>query len=256
MEALKTAPRPHADTAMPPVVEAAEWAAARERLLVEEKAHTRAGDALAARRRRLPMVRIEGEWRLTGPDGEVTLLDLFEGRRQLVLYHHMLQPGDTRPCPGCSAFGDSVPEHLEHLHARDATFAMVAEAPYDEVEAYRQRMGWTMPFYSQHGSTFGADVNPSPHGPTSFAVSVFLRDGSQVYRTWTTQGRGAEALANMVDVLPYGRQETFEDSPEGWPQAPTYSVGELHDEYSPEQLAGAAAPSSTGQVATAAGANA
>lgn len=251
MQTLQHAPRTHADTALPPVVDAETWQREREALMVEEKAHTRAGDALAATRRRLPMVRIQGDWVLRGPKGDATLLDMFQGRRQLVLYHHMLKPNDPSPCGGCSAWGDGV-ARMEHLHLHDATLALVAEAPFDEVEAYRIRMGWHVPFYSQHGTTFGDDVNPSPWGKTSFAVSVFLRDGEDVYRTYTTWARGAEKLtfgATMLDILPFGRQETWEDSPEGWPQAPTYTLGGLHDEYDPSQLAGATAPSSTGQIA-------
>ena len=144
--------------------------------------------------------------------------------------------------------GDGVGE-LAHLHLHDATLAMVAEAPIDEIEEYKRRMGWRVPFYSQHGTTFGEDVNPSPWGPGSFAVSVFVRDGEDIYRTYATQGRGAEHLpfgAAMLDILPFGRQEAWEDSPEGWPQLPTYTLGGLHDEYSREQLAGMTAPSSAG----------
>lgn len=251
MKTLQAPPRSHADTPLPTVVDQETWQRERAALMIAEKAHTRAGDALAAQRRRLPMVRIEGDWVLQGPRGEATLLDMFEGRRQLVLYHHMLKPQDQHPCPGCSYFGDHVSSHLEHVHYNDATLAFVAEAPLDEIEAYTARMGWTMPFYSQHGTSFGDDMNPSPHGKGSFALSVFLRDGTDVFRTYATWGRGVEALNFGVgDILPYGRQQDFEDSPEGWPQAGTYARGGLHTDFTEEQLAGATAPSSTGETVT------
>jgi predicted dithiol-disulfide oxidoreductase (DUF899 family) len=247
MQHLQAPPRPHADTALQPNVDAATWQRKRDALMHAEKAHTRAGDAVTAQRKRLPMVRIDGDWVLQGPDGDTTLLDMFEGRRQLVLYHHMLKPDDAHPCPGCSYFGDGISAHLEHIHFNDATIAFIAEAPLDQIEAYKARMGWTMPFYSQFGTTFGDDVNPSPHGTGSFALSVFLRDGEDVFRTYATWGRGVEALsfgAGMLDVLPFGRQQEFEDAPEGWPQAPTYSRGGLHPDFTDEQLSGATAPSS------------
>ena len=244
------APRDHAKTPMPPVVSGEEWQRARDELLVEEKAHTHAGDALAAKRRRLPMVEVDAGLEATGPGGAATLLDMFEGRRQLIVYHHMLEPDDEHPCPGCSAFTDHVP-HLAHLNVTDVTFAMEAAAPFDEFQAYMARMGRPdIPIYSSAGSTFRDELNPSPHGPGSFGLSVFLRDGERVYRTYSTQGRGVDGVP-LLDLSPYGRQQSFEDSPAGWPQRPTYSFGRVHDEYTEEELAGMAAPSTTGQVADA-----
>lgn len=244
--------RPHASTPLPPIVDQAEWERARADLLVKEKAHTRAGDALAAERRRLPMVAIEREYVLTGHDGPLTLLDMFKGRRQLVLYHHMLRPQDPHPCDGCSSVADGV-GRLEHIHARDVTFAMTADAPIEEIEAFRTRMGWSFPFYSAHGTDFTREMNINPYGPGSFGLSVLLRDGERIFRTYFTQGRGVEHLifgSALLDIVPFGRQEAFEDSPPGWPQAPTYSQGALHDEYAPEQLSGALAPSSAGAAAS------
>ena len=240
--------RDHAQTAMPPVVSAADWQREREELLVEEKAHTRAGDAVAAKRRRLPMVHVDASLPLTGPNGAVTLLDLFDGRRQLLLYHHMLKPDDASPCSGCSAFTDFVP-HLAHLNVHDVTFAMEAAAPIDQFQAYMVRMGRAdIPVYSSFGNESTREtLNPSPHGPGSFGLSVYLRDGERVFLTYGTQGRGVDGVP-LIDLTVYGRQESFQDSPDGWPQQPTYSFGRIHDEYTADELAGAAAPSSTGQT--------
>jgi predicted dithiol-disulfide oxidoreductase (DUF899 family) len=195
--------RDHANTPVPPVVSAEEWQRARDELLVEEKAHTRAGDALAAKRRRLPMVEVDAGLAVTGPDGAATLLEMFEGRRQLIVYHHMLKPEDEHPCPGCSAVTDHV-GHLAHLNVEDVTFAMEAAAPIDEFQAYMARMGRPdIPIYSSAGSTFRDELNPSPSGPGSFGLSVFLRDGERVYRTYTSYGRGVEGVL-FIDVTPYG----------------------------------------------------
>ena len=186
----------------------------------------------------------------TGPDGPVSLLDMFEGRRQLMVYHHMLRPDDRHPCPGCSAFVDHVP-HLAHLNVSDVTFAIEAAAPLDQLRAYMERMGRPdIPAYSSAGGRFREVLHPSPHGLGSFGLSVFLRDGERVYRTYATQGRGVDGVP-LIDLTPYGRQQSFEDSPEGWPQRPTYSFGRIHDEYTADELAGLAAPSTTGEVAAA-----
>ena len=245
----RTTPRPHADTALPPIVSQEEWDAARAELLEVEKAHTRAMDAVAAKRRRLPMVEVDGTLELVGTDGKVTLLDVFEGRRQLVMYHHMLKPDDDAPCGGCSMFTDHVPTHLSHFNALDVTFAMEAAAPIDEFRAYMQRMDRTdIPVWSSDGTGTREAIHPSPHGPGSFGLSVFVRDGERVFRTYATQGRGVDGVP-LIDMTVFGRQETFEDSPEGWPQHPTYSFGRLHDEYSADELAGLAASSTTGETA-------
>jgi predicted dithiol-disulfide oxidoreductase (DUF899 family) len=218
---------------LPEVVSPEEWQAARERLLVKEKEATRASDALAAERRRLPMVRFDKDYVFEGPDGKVSLPDLFEGRRQLIVYHFMFQPGapgwPSAGCDGCSMFVDNV-GHLSHLHARDTSFALVSQAPIEKIEAYRRRMGWTMPWVSLAGNDFNADCGVT----TGFGLSVFLRDGDGVFRTYFTTGRGVEALGSnwtFLDLTPLGRQEDWEDSPEGRPQTPRYEWWRRHDEY-------------------------
>jgi predicted dithiol-disulfide oxidoreductase (DUF899 family) len=223
--------------ALPQVVSEEEWRAAREALLVKEKEATRAGDALAAERRRLPMVRIEKDYVLHGPAGEARLVDLFEGRRQLILYHFMFAPGvngwPDAGCPGCSLVMDNL-GHPAHLHARDVSFAAVSLAPLEQIEAYRKRMGWTFPWYSSAGSDFNADFGRSRPEGEIFGLSVFLRDGDDVFRTYFTDGRGVEALGtnwSFLDLAPFGRQETWEDSPEGRPQSAPYVWWRRHDEY-------------------------
>jgi len=239
--------RGHADTALPRVVSEEDWFHARDQLLIAEKAHTRGGDAVAAQRRRLPMMEIDSTLETTGPDGPTSLLEMFEGRRQLIVYHHMLKPDDEHPCPGCSAFTDHVP-HLAHLHVKDVTFAMEAAAPLDQFQTYMARMGRPdIPVYSSANGRFRDELHPSPYGTGSFGLSVFLRDGERVYRTYSTQGRGMDGVP-LIDLTPYGRQESFEDSPEGWPQRETYSFGKVHDEYTSDELAGLAAPSTTGEI--------
>ena len=211
---------------LPPVVSETEWQAAQETLHADEKEATRARDALAAKRRRLPMVRIDKDYAFDGPDGKVTLLDLFEDRRQLLLYHFMFGPNQDAGCDGCSMFVDQI-GHLAHLHARDTSFALVARAPITKLEAYRKRMGWTIPWYSSHESDFNVDFGVGPATPQqgvyqdgeSFGLSVFLRDGEDIYRTYFTTARGVEALGSVwtfLDLTPLGRQEKWEDSAAGY----------------------------------------
>lgn len=210
------------------VVSPAEWEAAHRALLAKEKEATRARDALAAERRRQPMVRFDRNYHFAGPDGQVNLLDLFGGRRQLIVYHFMFDPGSA-PCEGCSFFVDSI-GHLAHLHARDTSFALVSRATLAEIDPFKQRMGWAVPWYSSLGNDFNADCGIT----TGFGLSVFFRDGDSVYRTYFTNGRGVEALGSVwtfLDLTPLGRQETWEDSPDGWPQTPPYEWWRLHDEY-------------------------
>jgi predicted dithiol-disulfide oxidoreductase (DUF899 family) len=226
---------------LPPVVSQEKWQAALDAVRAEEKEHTRARDSLAAERRRLPRVRIDKEYVLDGPDGKATLLDLFEGRRQLILYHFMFGPNQDAGCDGCSMFTDQV-GHLAHLHARDTSFALVSRAPSDKIEAYRQRMGWTIPWYSWFGGDFGVDLGTSPEEPRvgeyqdgeNFGLSVFIREGDAVFRTYFTTSRGVEALGSVwtfLDLTPLGRQEVWEDSPEGYPQTKPYEWWRRHDEY-------------------------
>jgi predicted dithiol-disulfide oxidoreductase (DUF899 family) len=215
------------------VVSQAEWQSALEGLRAKEKEATRARDALAAERRRLPMVRFDKEYVFEGPGGEATLPDLFDGRRQLIVYHFMFQPGapgwPDAGCDGCSMFVDNV-GHLAHLHARDTSLVLVSRAPLAKIERYRQRMGWTVPWFSLAGNDFNDDC-----GVTSgFGLSVFLREGDEVLRTYFTTGRGIEALGSnwtFLDLTPLGRQEDWEDSPEGRPQTGRYDWWRRHDEY-------------------------
>jgi predicted dithiol-disulfide oxidoreductase (DUF899 family) len=226
---------------LPPVVSQAEWQAARQALLAEEKEATRARDALAAERRRLPMVRIEKDHTFDGADGKATLLDLFEERRQLLLYHFMFGPSQNAGCDGCSMFVDQI-GHLAHLHARDTSFALVSRAPIAKIDAYRKRMGWTIPWYSSFESDFNVDFGVGPETPQAdvdqdgetFGLSVFLRDGDSVFRTYFTTARGVEALGSVwtfLDLTPLGRQENWEDSPAGYPQTKPYEWWRRHDEY-------------------------
>ena len=226
---------------LPPVVSHAEWQAARDALLAKEKEATHAQQALAAERRRLPRVRIDKDYAFDGPDGKATLLDFFEDRRQLLLYHFMFGPNQDAGCDGCSMFVDQV-GHLAHLHARDTSFALVSRAPLAKIEPYKQRMGWTIPWYSSFDSDFNVDFGVSPQEPQpdvyqdgeSFGLSVFIREGENVFRTYFTTARGVEALGSvwtLLDLTPLGRQETWEDSPDGYPQTEPYAWWRRHDEY-------------------------
>lgn len=219
---------------LPPVVSPQDWQASLERLRAREKAATRALDALAAERRRLPMVRFEGDHRFEGAAGEAGLVDLFEGRRQLVVYHFMT-PGEGF-CVGCSSFADNI-GRLEHLHARDTSLALVTAAPYERLAAYRRRMGWQVPWYAALGGAFSEACGVG----TGFGLSVFLRDCEAVYRTYFTTARGVDRLRldfNLLDLTPYGRQEAWEDSPVGWPQTEPYRWWRRHDEYAPSDQDG------------------
>jgi len=222
---------------LPEVVSPQEWQAAMDEVRAKEKEATRARDALAAERRRLPMARIDKDYVFEGHDGKRSLLDLFEGRRQLIMYHFMFAPGvegwPDAGCPGCSMMVDQF-GHPAHLHARDTSRAVISLAPLEKIEAYRKRMGWTFPWLSSEGTDFNKDFGVStPQGET-FGLSVFLRDGDDVYRTYFTNGRGVESLGpvwSFLDVTPLGRQEEWEDSPEGYPQTPPYEWWRRHDEY-------------------------
>ncbi len=225
------------ETGLPAAVSLAEWQSAREALLAKEKAATRARDALAAERRRLPMVQIEKAYVFDGPKGKYRLADLFEGRRQLILYHFMFGPGASgwpdAGCDGCSMFVDQV-GHLAHLHARNTSFALVSLAPWPKIEAYRRRMGWTIPWFSSAGTDFNRDFGTTTDRGEIFGLSVFLRDGDDVFRTYFTNWRGVEALGSVwtfLDLTPLGRQEEWEDTPAGRPQTPRYTWWRRHDEY-------------------------
>jgi predicted dithiol-disulfide oxidoreductase (DUF899 family) len=216
----------------PPVIAKQEWEAARQDLLVKEKELTRARDALAAQRRRMPRMAVEKEYAFEGPAGPATLLDLFEGRSQLIVYRFFFEPGVSDwpegGCVGCSFMSDQVAQ-LAHLNARDITFANASRAPQADIERYKARMGWEMPWYTitdDFDADFGVD---EWHG-----TNVFLRDGDRIVRTYFADNRGDEALGSTwsyLDLAPLGRQETWEDSPEGYPQEPPYEWWHRHDEY-------------------------
>lgn len=227
----------------PPIVSVAEWKAAHEALLAKEKAATRARDALAAERRRQPMVRIDKNYIFDGSDGTVSLLDLFEQRRQLIIYHFMFGPGvggwPEAGCKGCSMVVDQI-GHLAHFHARDTSLALVSVAPLPSIEAYKKRMGWQIPWVSSAGSDFNKDFGRTTENGEMFGLSVFLRDDdANVFRTYFTEGRGVEALGSVwtfLDLTPLGRQEEWEETPEGRPQTPAYAWWRRHDEYGAEEL--------------------
>jgi predicted dithiol-disulfide oxidoreductase (DUF899 family) len=207
-------------TALPPIVSREEWVIARARLLDREKALLRMKDAVSAERRRLPMVEVTADYVFQGETGPATLLDLFDGRRQLILQHFMFHPEWDEGCVGCSMMADHVGP-LAHLHARNTSYVAVSRAPLEALLAYRARMGWDLPWYSSHGTTFNEDFHATVDDEEHSAISVFLRDGDRVYHTWQTFGRGVEPIVTMYDYLdftPLGRQEAWEDSPAGWPQ--------------------------------------
>jgi predicted dithiol-disulfide oxidoreductase (DUF899 family) len=220
----------------PAVVSAEEWRAAREAMLIKEKAHTRARDALAAERRRMPWMRVEKDYVFEGPDGKMRLRDLFAGRRQLILYRAFFEPGvfgwPDHACRGCSLGADQV-SNLIHLNQRDTTLAYASRAPQPDIARLKTRMGWErIPWYTITDS-FDADFGVDEwHGH-----NVFIRDGDRIYRTYFTDNRGDEAFGTIwsyLDLTPLGRQELWEDSPEGYPQSPTYKWWNWHDNYDAE----------------------
>lgn len=223
----------------PTVVSPAEWQAAWEQLLVKEKEFTRARDAMAALRRRMPWMAVEKDYVFTGPDGPASLVDLFDGRRQLVVYRAFYAPDITtfapggsypeRACVGCSFVADQV-AHPAHLNARDTSLAFVSRAPQADIQGLKARMGWEpIPWYTltdDFDADFGVD---EWHG-----TNAFIRDGDQVYRTYFINSRGDEAMGstwNYLDITALGRQEDWEDSPEGYPQTPGYQWWNYHDAY-------------------------
>jgi predicted dithiol-disulfide oxidoreductase (DUF899 family) len=227
---------------LPKVVSAEEWEAANERIIAKEKEATGASDALAAERRRQPMMRVEKAYEFDGPDGKASLLDLFEGRRQLFVYSFMFGPNQEVGCDGCSMVVDQLTD-IRHLHARDTSFALVSRAPLERLLPYRERMGWDdIPWYSWGGGDYGVDLGLSPPEPQPgtyqdgemFGLNAFLRDGDEIYRTYFTTHRGLEVIGpvwSFLDRSALGRQETWEDSPEGYPQTPPYEWWRRHDEY-------------------------
>ena len=216
----------------PPVVTKDEWEAAREEMLVREKELTRARDALAAERRRMPWLAVDKEYRFEGPSGPMRFVDLFDGRRQLVVYRAFFEPGvrgwPEHGCVGCSFMADQV-GHLAHLNARDTSFAYVSRAPQEDIQRLKEHMGWEMPWYTltdDWDKDFGVD---EWHG-----TNAFIREGDDVFRTYFINERGDEHMGSTwsyLDITALGRQEEWEDSPEGYPQTPPYEWWNLHDRY-------------------------
>jgi len=226
---------------MPPIVSPQEWDAAREELLVKEKEMTRARDALAAERRRMPRMAVEKDYAFDGPNGRASLLDLFEGRRQLVVYRFFYDPDvdgwPEKGCPGCSLVADQV-AHPAHLNARDTTLAFVSRAPQENIERLKARMGWEpIPWYTLTDD-FDADFGVREwHGTNAF----YRDDEAQIFRTYFVDNRGDEPMGGTwayLDITALGRQEEWEHSPEGYPQTPPYYWWRRHDEYD-EPLAAA-----------------
>ena len=217
----------------PAIVSPDEWEAARQELLVKEKELTRARDALAAERRRMPWLAVEKEYEFEGPDGKAGLLDLFEGRRQLIVYRAFFEPGvhgwPEHACPGCSLMADQVAD-VAHLHARDTSFVFATRGPQADIALMTSRMGWTMPWYTitdDFDSDFGVG---EWHGTNAF----YRDDEDRIFRTYFIDSRGDEALGSTwayLDMSALGRQEEWEDSPEGYPQTKPYEWWRRHDEY-------------------------
>jgi predicted dithiol-disulfide oxidoreductase (DUF899 family) len=224
----------------PPIVSREEWTAARNELLVKEKEMTRARDALAADRRRMPWQAVDKEYRFEGPNGSASLLDLFEGRRQLILYRAFYEPGITttaegtsypeRACVGCSMVADQV-AHPAHLNARDTTLVFASRAPQDEIQGLKRRMGWGLISWYTITDDFDKDFGVDQW----HATNAFYRDDeNRIYRTYMIDGRGDEAMGGTwayLDITALGRQEEWEDSPEGYPQTPPYGWWNYHDNY-------------------------
>ncbi|BBY99821.1 DUF899 family protein [Mycolicibacterium fallax] len=208
--------------ALPPIVDRRTWDEEIARLRVREKAATRELDDIAAARRRLPMLELPN-YLLDSADGPVRLVDVFDGRSQLIVYSHMWSPGAQWQCSGCTGYTAQFREP-HFLDNYDARFVVVTAGPIDEALAYRAAVGNLLPWYSTANSDFGADIGAPPGG--GFMLNVFLRDGDRVFRSWYTTGRGIEALSHtfaLIDALPYGRREDWQDSPTGWPQGPAYT---------------------------------
>lgn len=233
----------------PQVVSESEWLKQRKGLLEQEKELTRQSDRVNAARRRLPMVKLDKTYTFAGPGGEATLLELFAGRRQLIVYHFMFDPAWEKGCPGCTGYVDALGD-LSMLAQRNTTFVMISRAPLEKLQSYQKAKGWKRPWYSSFGSDFNYDFHvtldesvrpveydyrskaemeaakvPNPSKGEEHGLSVFFRIGDDVFHTYSTYARGTESLTDsytLLDRTPYGRQEDFEDSPPGWPQQPTY----------------------------------
>jgi predicted dithiol-disulfide oxidoreductase (DUF899 family) len=236
----------------PLIVSRDQWLAERKKLLADEKELTKHYDRINAERRRLPMVKIEKDYVFDGPNGSANLKDIFEGRRQLIVYHFMFDPAWDKGCPGCTAYADAL-GNLSMLNDRDTTFALISRAPLAKLAAYKTEKGWSVPWFSSLSSDFNYDfhvtldekIAPIEHNYLAKAeleqkkdepyfmkgeqhgLSVFFQVDEDVFHTYSTYARGTESLTNtytLLDTTPYGRQQEFEDSPAGWPQKPTYGM--------------------------------
>jgi predicted dithiol-disulfide oxidoreductase (DUF899 family) len=212
------------EIAHPPIATRDEWLAARKTLLAHEKEVTKHYDSVSAERRRLPMVKLEKTYIFDGPEGKRSLLDLFDGHRQLIVYHFMFDPAWENGCDGCTGFVNELAD-LSMLPARDTQFVLISRAPLEKLQAYKARKGWDRPWYSSFGSDFNYDFQVTTDKGETHGLSVFFRIDDDVFHTYSTYNRGTESLTDsyrLLDMTPYGRQEDWEDSPSGWPQHPTY----------------------------------
>ena len=226
----------------PPIATQEQWLAERKELLQDEKELTRQRDRVNAKRRRMSMVKVDKPYTFDGPDGKVSLLDLFDGKRQLIVHHFMFGPDWEKGCPSCTGHVNAI-GNISSLGKADTRYVIVSRAPLEKLDAYKQLKGWSHPWYSSYESDFNfdfhvsfkegdadAEYNYAPRGgrggeDESPGMSVFFRIGNDVYHTYSLYARGLESITdvyNFLDLTPYGRQEDFEDSPEGWPQQPTY----------------------------------
>ncbi|WBB78689.1 DUF899 domain-containing protein [Micromonospora sp. WMMD882] len=209
----------------PRVVSRDEWLVEREKLLVREKQLTRERDAVSALRRELPMVRIDKTYTFEGPEGSVDLLGLFDGSRQLIVRHYMFHPNWDEGCAGCSLQVDNL-GHPAHLRARDTNLVLISRAPLAKLTSFKERMGWTVPWYSSFATDFNQDFGVTRDNSESSGLSVFLRDGDDIFHTYSSFSRGGDALINTynyLDLTPLGRQEAELDYPQQW--------WRLHDQY-------------------------
>src|SRR5262245_2318222 len=212
---------------LPPIVGNEEWDRSQAALPEKEQGVTRAQDALAAERRRQPVTEVSTDFEFEGPQGKVGFLDLFDGRSQLILYHFWF-PEDGEPCDGCSMLADQI-GHLAHPNARDTTFALVSRASQSRIQAFKERMGWEIPWY-----TDTLEFQEAYDTTEWFAFDVFLRDGDRAFQAYRTRARGVEAVGtvwSLLDRTPMGRQEEWEDTPSGRPQTAPYGWWRLHDEH-------------------------
>jgi len=218
---------------VPEVVNLKEWQQAIDEHRIEEKRLTREHDLLNSKRRALPMTKIEANYLFDTPEGEKSLLSMFEGRRQLIIYHFMYHETQDQFCVGCSLFADQI-GNLAHLHARNTSLAMVSRAPLERIEEHKYRMGWDMPWVSSLKSDFNYDFGISSENYEHFGLSVFFRDADTIYRTYFTNNRGIEGIGNiwsLLDLTPWGRQEVWEVSPAHWPQSAPFKWWRFHDDY-------------------------